>query len=775
RRYSIRRLSIGVVSALTAIFIFGTSTITSAQEIHNINLESEAKADSIEKTTETPVQSVENSDVGSEDNSDSLNQVTLVTDHEVNTNDSNSGVESDSLDINTTEIQNDLRNEPNLSVATNPTSSYEVEVQGVENETMADSFVQDGSSTLSNQADTSNFEINEELKKEESSPSTDTSALTEPEGMEEKLEGIGNSESIELSNFRSATLSEPVALNNNPIPLGDSSITIADGRIAGEIKLLNNSNARGNIKSGYGSQYGIGSYYYFNNHLVQLIDSNGVVVKEVYTNNGEYNFTDLPYGTYTVNVPVDPRYMRILDNVFQHKDYRFEVTLTSSNSQNTNNNVLTLVGRPAKVTMETSIGTYNGTNTLVEYDGGVSQFTSPNNNQTYTYIGGPIYTDILGEYLSLLQLPTLSQEEVDNGYVHIGWYVNGVTDADGQPRLLTQEQVLNLRVPANDLVITPAWDRTSYKVSFLTNSNFGSIEQEGNREVGRFISQSEVVLETPTVIAKPGYEFIGWINDLTEELVTDIENYQVYEPTKFFARYRPLESHTVTFLSDDTKGTLDGSDNLSLNASDFTSVPTPVEKSGYRFVGWIRDLSGKIYTPEQVANLTPADQTTIWYANYEQVQEPSNPPLSIEISHAIQVLPEGHPLRDMIVKVPTGTTINPGILPDGLTFDSATNTFSGQLPPGQYTIPVTATLNEESAEAEILIDIFSVPTISVTEGDGETIVTVTQGGQSVNTVIPHGNTITVENKPDGSFDVVITDAKSNEISRENIRNGKDGV
>ncbi|HFI0596433.1 TPA: InlB B-repeat-containing protein, partial [Streptococcus suis] len=749
RRYSIRRLSIGVVSAVTGIFIFGTAPLATAQEI-------QAKDSVIENISNSQVQSsvpsvpdIVNNELEAEPAPSSLEQT--LPEEQLNTADG-SILQSES---SVSEVQETSETQFELDTLSKTSS------EKTQDESLPSMETQESSSRETPQVQ----ETEEVLTAEPSSvPEDNPLDNIKKEALVDKVVSAG-------AQSRAAAPIEPMALNGEIATLAEPPIPVADGRIAGEVKLLLNSAARGNIKSGYSSQYGGISYADFNNRLVQLIDENGVVVKEVYTNNGDYNFTGLPYGTYTVNVPVDPRYTRILDNTFAHKDYRFEVSLTSTAKQSLSGNVLTLVGRPAKVTMETSVGTYNGSNTLVEYEGGVSQITSVNNNQTYTYIGGPIHTDILGEYLSLLELPTLSQDEINKGYVHTGWYVNGVNDANGQPRLLTQEQVLNLRVPAYDLVIKPAWDRIAHKVTFLTNSDFGSIEQEGVREASGFIEQSEVVGGAPTVISKPGYKFIGWINDLTEEIVTDIANYQVYEPTEFYARYRPLEAHTVTFLTDDTKGTLDGSDNLSLNASDFTSTPTPAEKSGYQFVGWIKDLSGKIYTAEQVANLTPIDQSTTWYASYVQVQEPTDPPLTLEISHAIQVLPEGHPLRDMVVKVPAGTTIEPGTLPTGLTFNQATNTFSGKLPPGQYTIPVTASNNGSTAEAEILIDIFSIPTISVTEGNGETIVTVTQDGQSIDTVIPHGNTITVENRPDGSFDIVITDAKGIEISRENIRDG----
>lgn len=274
-----------------------------------------------------------------------------------------------------------------------------------------------------------------------------------------------------------AALVQPMALEGEVAPLATEPLPIGDARIAGEVKLLLNSAARGNIKSGYSSQYGGISYADFNNRTVQLLDANGVVVKEMVTNNGDYNFTQLPYGTYTVRILEDPRYVRILDNTFAHKPYEFTVTVSETAKTNTSGNVLTLVGRPAKVTMETAVGTYNGSTTLEEYRGGISQVVGVNNNQTYTNIGGPIHTDILGEYLSLLKLPTLSQEEIDKGYVHVGWNVDGFNDKDtGLPILYTEEGVLNLRVPANDLVIRPVWDRVAHKVTFLTHSEFGSIE-----------------------------------------------------------------------------------------------------------------------------------------------------------------------------------------------------------------------------------------------------------------------------------------------------------
>ncbi|NQN52887.1 hypothetical protein HPA12_11480, partial [Streptococcus suis] len=38
----------------------------------------------------------------------------------------------------------------------------------------------------------------------------------------------------------------------------------------------------------------------------------------------------------------------------------------------------------------------------------------------------------------------------------------------------------------------------------------------------------------------------------------------------------------------------------------------------------------------------------------------------------------------------------------------------------------------------------------------------------------NGNTITVETKDDGSFDIVISDSNGTELSRSNIKNGLDG-
>lgn len=116
---------------------------------------------------------------------------------------------------------------------------------------------------------------------------------------------------------------------------------------------------------------------------------------------------------------------------------------------------------------------------------------------------------------------------------------------DGKPtKILTTEEVAKLEI-RTDLTFVAQFHIPYYRIQFLTDLSKGTINGSDKSEVVKEGFVDFVESDIPTPAAKKGYNFIGWVEDLSNNVVSKdyiFEKNPDKRTKTFFAKYETVEN-----------------------------------------------------------------------------------------------------------------------------------------------------------------------------------------------------------------------------------------
>ncbi|NEW61928.1 LPXTG cell wall anchor domain-containing protein [Granulicatella sp. zg-ZJ] len=205
----------------------------------------------------------------------------------------------------------------------------------------------------------------------------------------------------------------------------------------------------------------------------------------------------------------------------------------------------------------------NGTplQVFTAYQGGLRTFEQ--NNNIFASNAGVLDGDRINNITDKLPEPTLSDEEKAMGITFVGWLAEPAyatpssydnsdlrTMAERYPTLagslLSPSDAISF-VALDDITLRAVFNIPHHSVTFATNSDKGQINDKDNNKASyvekQFEGNNKKIAELPTVQAKPGYKFLGWYADLTENVIpeTELKEMVVNQNLKFYAKYEKAD------------------------------------------------------------------------------------------------------------------------------------------------------------------------------------------------------------------------------------------
>ena len=246
---------------------------------------------------------------------------------------------------------------------------------------------------------------------------------------------------------------------------------------------------------------------------------------------------------------------------------------------------------------------------------------------------------------------------------------------------------------------------------------------EGDKD--QTIDCNDKVTTVPTKkTSDPGYSFIGWkkVGDNTDKIYSsdEIKNMPIDEDTTFVAQWE-LGKVNVQFKagSDGSLTVDDANKNQIIDyGTGVSNVPGTEPNRGHEFKGWKRQSDGKIYTEDEIKNMTFTDDDV-----FEAVFEP------IEMSYVVKYVDEnGNELHTpkTVTNTPFGTEV----------------TENAEIITGYDVDKDSSTVTIENDGQEIVFT-YKLKQLTVTysagengELEGDDSETVTYGGNPENVPIP---------------------------------------
>ena len=339
------------------------------------------------------------------------------------------------------------------------------------------------------------------------------------------------------------------------------------GSISGFLGLWDNANARQFINGNGIQPNGTTQVTAYDQVPIYLKNANGDILAEALSGNndrpGEYHFTNLPDGTYYIDVadantlgveagilPAVDLNMTNLGTPYKNAD--MEPITVSGGAAVTDVN-FAMIHKAYAVDLTTAIGSY-------EYSiGGVQKSEKSMNlyrggNLLFEYSGrkyftnlGVLATDRLNDLRSSLPTPTLTQAEQDYGYSFAGWKANDsmlTAYPELANQIFTTDEVLSIRAKGN-MSFHAVFTYPIHRVTFATDQNKGELTLNG--QTGSYVFQdvegnTSSVKAIPSVNAKDGYEFLGWYADATTNVLpdNDILSAPVPRNITYYAKYRAI-------------------------------------------------------------------------------------------------------------------------------------------------------------------------------------------------------------------------------------------
>lgn len=340
-----------------------------------------------------------------------------------------------------------------------------------------------------------------------------------------------------------------------------------------------------------------GGLPYWSNGAAELLDSAGNTLGS-FTGESSHKFTGLKAGKYILRVtPLKPdsvyNAVESITGVSVITDYETEIEIAEG-AVGTIWKYVVVEYKAYAFKTTTEIGTFaSGGQAQVYYPGGnwAYENTDPasvSRCATFNTHDGIYYKDTASQYnLSVLEIPTLSEEEAAKGYKFVGWKL--VENGDLSEKIYTDVEALSY-VVRGDTEFRAVWEYPTHTVSFSTNADCGAIN--GDTSVSFQMNYNNQTMEgegiaLPEVIVKPGYEFIGWYSDLTTNVIPNetILKTKVDRDLNYYAKYKGSE-FTVKYLPGTDGSITSNFDELRLaNGTYIPSVPTVKANTGASFTG----------------------------------------------------------------------------------------------------------------------------------------------------------------------------------------------
>ena len=371
----------------------------------------------------------------------------------------------------------------------------------------------------------------------------------------------------------------------------------AEGSIGIEFGWVSPDSYRTAMLNPRGAFMGWASLPYWSNGAAELLDSAGNTLGS-FTGESSHKFTGLKAGKYILRVtPLKPdsvyNAVESITGVSVITDYETEIEIAEG-AVGTIWKYVVVEYKAYAFKTTTEIGTFaSGGQAHVYYPGGnwAYENTDPasvSRCATFNTHDGIYYKDTASQYnLSVLEIPTLSEEEAAKGYKFVGWKL--VENGDLSEKIYTDVEALSY-VVRGDTEFRAVWEYPTHTVSFSTNADCGAIN--GDTSVSFQMNYNNQTMEgegiaLPEVIVKPGYEFIGWYSDLTTNVIPNetILKTKVDRDLNYYAKYKGSE-FTVKYLPGTDGSITSNFDELRLaNGTYIPSVPTVKANTGASFTG----------------------------------------------------------------------------------------------------------------------------------------------------------------------------------------------
>lgn len=279
--------------------------------------------------------------------------------------------------------------------------------------------------------------------------------------------------------------------------------------------------------------------------------------------------------------------IQIPDSVLSIQDYAFGNCIS-----------LETIHIPVSVT---SIGVYAfkgcPSSMTVTYSGSKTQWDSMTGNLNIPLVcnkleatfnpdnGDPTVTKFIDNDKSS-KFTELVPEPIKENYTFAGWY-NG------------NEKFDFTTVPTGDVTLTATWEKSKYKVSFIT--------EHGDAPDSQNVPYNEPATN-PGELRADGYTFIGWYTDNTYSTKFDFTK-PIKSNTKVYAKWT-AKDYEVSFVTE--HGKAPASQNVPYNET--ADDPGKLSAEGYTFIGWYADEAHKT----KFDFSTPITGDTKVYAKWEK-------------------------------------------------------------------------------------------------------------------------------------------------------------
>ena len=212
-----------------------------------------------------------------------------------------------------------------------------------------------------------------------------------------------------------------------------------------------------------------------------------------------------------------------------------------------------------------------------------------------------------GEFIVAPADPTLE------GYQFDGWFnsvTNNVEMAEGG--------MMPTQMPNNDLTYTAQWSKMQYVLAWDVN--------EGDALTGDY-TQGEVEWGTAIIApddpTKEGYQFVGWVSSITNEMETPLE---MPSADLTYTAQWAANTYTVHFDSNHGEAADEMGDQTFTYDVEQALTANGFEWTGHTFQGWATEANGNVVYADQqtVSNLTTENNATVnlyavWSLDYVTV------------------------------------------------------------------------------------------------------------------------------------------------------------
>lgn len=433
------------------------------------------------------------------------------------------------------------------------------------------------------------------------------------------IEQVPN-EGYEFSNW-----SQDITGNTNPYTMNiTNNITVQQNFIIQQYTLTLTSNIDGGMLSGQGT-------YDYNSRInISVTLLNGYQFKQWEDENGNIISRNMNFTYYMPSKDMQ------LIAIFEPSTYKVSSTVSPQNSGTITGNGFYKYNEEV-----TLIATQNDGYEFVEWkDARTNSVVS--DNSTYTFTMPQKDVNFVAVFSRQSYEVILEQNPPDQGtvsgagvyqydeYVYIGAYQNEEYEflywKDTNGNLISNNPNYSFRMPSQNITYIAYFEKYDRKLILETNILMDvTLHGQGNYKTGDVVNISQTVPQ--------GYEFVHWKDKDTNEIVSEIKDFQYTIPNvdkTLIAIFDPLGIELIVESNIEDAATLFGAGVYKLY--DVVLVYFDLH-DGYRFVRWV-DENNVLLSENQYFNYTILDE----YNYVKAIFEPTEYTLNIDIIGNGQVI-----------------------------------------------------------------------------------------------------------------------------------------